>query len=386
MADYISTLNGAQMDAALIDMAQHNSEAYAVGERDGVPVNSSDPTYHNNSKYYAEQAENIMVNAGISDPNNDGNLVVDLPAGDVITIRADATQNLSDSETAQARANIAASGSNPNLLDNPWFVPGSVVNQRGSANYTSTGYTVDRWKNTNGVALTSIALGTNGLTFTKASGGYAFFSQILGHPIDEEETYTLSVLSTDGVHSATGVFVSGTSSETYVTINGMEIGFGLYGKGSSPYVSLYFKTTASGTVTIKAIKLELGSASTLLGDSPSNYEVELEKCKYYFERILCGASHTLSIGFADAGDTTHLYLPLKCSPKRATPTASYSGTIKYGRGNMSSSPSISAISIDQFDLLSGYATLQLTGTSLTVGNAYRILLAVDAYIDLSAEL
>lgn len=386
MADYISTLTGQQMDASLLDMAQHNSEAFAVGERDGVPVNSNDPTYHNNSKYYAEQAENIMVNAGISDPNNDGNLVVDLPAGDVITIRADATQNLSDSETAQARANIAASGSNPNLLINPWFVPGSVVNQRGSANYTSTGYTVDRWKNTNGSALTSIALGANGLTLTKASGGYAFFSQILGHPIDEDATYTLSVLSTDGVHSATGVFVSGTSSETYVTINGMEIGFGLYGKGSSPYVSLYFKTSASGTVTIKAIKLELGSASTLLGDSPSNYEVELEKCKYYFERILCGASHTLSIGFADAGDTTHLYLPLKCSPKRATPTASYSGTIKYGRGDMSSSPSITGISTDQFDTASGYGTLQLTGTSLTTGNAYRILLAVGAYIDLSAEL
>lgn len=386
MADYISTLTGQQMDASLLDMAQHNSEAFAVGERDGVPVNSSDPTYHNNSKYYAEQAENIMVNAGISDPNNDGNLVVDLPAGDVITIRADATQNLSDSETAQARANIAASGSNPNLLDNPWFVSGSVVNQRGSANYTSTGYTVDRWKNTNGVALTSIALGTNGLTFTKASGGYAFFSQILGHPIDEDATYTLSVLSTDGVHSATGVFVSGTSSETYVTINGMEIGFGLYGKGTTPYVSLYFKTAASGTVTIKAIKLELGSASTLLGDSPSNYEVELEKCKYYFERISCPSSNALSIGYADATSTTDMYLPLKVSPKRTSPTASYSGTVKYGRGSLSSAPSISALTTHQFDVASGYGTIKLTGTSLTAGNAYRIALESGAHIDLSADL
>lgn len=33
------------------------SEAYAIGKRDGTDVPSTDPTYHNNSKYYAEQAE-----------------------------------------------------------------------------------------------------------------------------------------------------------------------------------------------------------------------------------------------------------------------------------------------------------------------------------------
>lgn len=33
-----------------------NSEAYALGTRNGSPVGSTDPTYHNNSKYYSEQA------------------------------------------------------------------------------------------------------------------------------------------------------------------------------------------------------------------------------------------------------------------------------------------------------------------------------------------
>lgn len=32
------------------------AESWAVGERDGVPVSSDDPTYHNNAKYYSEQA------------------------------------------------------------------------------------------------------------------------------------------------------------------------------------------------------------------------------------------------------------------------------------------------------------------------------------------
>ena len=34
------------------------AEAYAVGERTGVPVTAGDPAYHNNSKYYAQQAGN----------------------------------------------------------------------------------------------------------------------------------------------------------------------------------------------------------------------------------------------------------------------------------------------------------------------------------------
>lgn len=33
-----------------------NSEAWAVGQRDGDDVGAADPTYHNNSKYYAENA------------------------------------------------------------------------------------------------------------------------------------------------------------------------------------------------------------------------------------------------------------------------------------------------------------------------------------------
>lgn len=36
--------------------SERNAEAWAVGERNGVPVTEGDQTYHNNSKYYAEQA------------------------------------------------------------------------------------------------------------------------------------------------------------------------------------------------------------------------------------------------------------------------------------------------------------------------------------------
>ena len=47
-----------------------DSEAYAIGTRDGEEVDSSDPTYHNNSKYYAETAANVASQTahGVADP------------------------------------------------------------------------------------------------------------------------------------------------------------------------------------------------------------------------------------------------------------------------------------------------------------------------------
>ena len=38
------------------NLSAETAEAYAVGQRKGVDVEESDPTYHNNAKYYAEQA------------------------------------------------------------------------------------------------------------------------------------------------------------------------------------------------------------------------------------------------------------------------------------------------------------------------------------------
>lgn len=66
---YQSPLDGQQIDAALLDMAQHNSEAYAIGKRDGTDVPSTDPTYHNNAKYYSQTAQGSASNAATSATN-----------------------------------------------------------------------------------------------------------------------------------------------------------------------------------------------------------------------------------------------------------------------------------------------------------------------------
>lgn len=48
--------DAAQISEANAADSESNSEAWAVGQRSGSDVPSTDPTYENNSKYYAEQS------------------------------------------------------------------------------------------------------------------------------------------------------------------------------------------------------------------------------------------------------------------------------------------------------------------------------------------
>ena len=49
--------------------SESNAEAYAVGTRNGAPVESTDPTYENNSKFYADAAKDSADNAATSESN-----------------------------------------------------------------------------------------------------------------------------------------------------------------------------------------------------------------------------------------------------------------------------------------------------------------------------
>lgn len=97
MADYISALTGPEMDAALQDMAEHNSEAWAVGARDGVEVGSTDITYHNNAEYYAESANAAAARAEAA-----------VPSGTAGAVFFDRSQTLTEAQQTRARTNIGA--------------------------------------------------------------------------------------------------------------------------------------------------------------------------------------------------------------------------------------------------------------------------------------
>lgn len=112
---YVSALTGPEMDEALLDMAQHNSEAWAIGERHGVAVDSSDDTYHNNSKYYATEAEAAAARAEAA-----------VPAGTEGAVLFSQAQSLTAAQKQQAFDNIAPDSVNQ-LLDIAKYDSGSVV-------------------------------------------------------------------------------------------------------------------------------------------------------------------------------------------------------------------------------------------------------------------
>lgn len=70
---YANAASGSAATAVASETAaagsEENAEAWAVGERDGDPVTSGDVTYHNNSKYYAGEAADSASNASTSETN-----------------------------------------------------------------------------------------------------------------------------------------------------------------------------------------------------------------------------------------------------------------------------------------------------------------------------
>lgn len=74
LADCVSAKTDAETAEGLAEDSAEDSEAWANGTRNGVPVTSSDPAYHNNSKYWSEQSNpTSLVGLTDTDINNPTN-------------------------------------------------------------------------------------------------------------------------------------------------------------------------------------------------------------------------------------------------------------------------------------------------------------------------
>ena len=66
LANCQSAANSASASKTAAEGSAEDSEAWAVGQRDGVDVPSTDPAYHNNAKYYAEHGSGSSL-SGLTD-------------------------------------------------------------------------------------------------------------------------------------------------------------------------------------------------------------------------------------------------------------------------------------------------------------------------------
>ena len=88
---------------AIIELArdeQYTAEAWAIGERDGVPVGPEDPAYHNNAKYWAEHAEygalDDLTDVEITAPSDGQALIYDANTDEWVNGDVSTVENLSD--------------------------------------------------------------------------------------------------------------------------------------------------------------------------------------------------------------------------------------------------------------------------------------------------
>ena len=318
---YQSALTGPQMDQALLDMANHTSERYAKGTANGAAVPSGTAGYHDNALYYKDLAANqaqTATNAAGSATNSaaaasTSEASATTAAGTATSAATTATQqatraqnaadraeaivggqfvsygqnqSLTDAQKAIARGNIGVEagggGAGANLLDNAWFTPNSVVNQRGvtsGSNFADGTYRFDRWQTTFGSSASggSWSLGTNGLTITSTTSTVFFRQKFPDPSIFTGRKITASVMLSDGsVYSGTITRTSGNQS---------------FAHGLTGFIMMFagdafrFGADVGYSWTIKAIKLEVGTVSTLENDLPTDYLTELTKCQGYLRII-----------------------------------------------------------------------------------------------------
>lgn len=179
---------------------------------------------------------------------------------------------------------------NPNLLDNWYFV--RPVNQRGQTEYTAVGYTVDRWRITDGVAAT-LQGGALNISYTVAGWNLTTF---LDNVLIPGATYTLSCLYKATVVPIRLVCSWGAGKYFFNEQAPISDDWALAEiTGTIPtdasidanQIVIQSLNTGSGSFSIKAVKLELGDTQTLahkengvwvLNEVP-DYGEQLRRCQ-----------------------------------------------------------------------------------------------------------
>lgn len=274
--------------------------------------------------------------------------------------------------------------SNPNILHNPWF----QVNQREFTTANTNGYCVDRWRiNKATTGDTTYTLNSDGtITIDNSLGETQAYliqrrtaktiSRVTGRKI------TASIMLSDGtVRSGSGTYVA---TETTNYYEDDDIKLQSIAQTSGQFFGL--RVEAGKSITIKALKLEIGEISTLHMDPRPEYATELAKCQRYFQRIqstVSGQAVNLTIGCAVS--SSQVILPLPITPMRATPTLTHSSvTIRSAQTGDSVTPTTIGINTTGTNCIMLYCNS--SAGNITVGSPWYLQLASGGYIDLSAEL
>lgn len=204
--------------------------------------------------------------------------------------------NLLENETAHAANGEAIVGKakyiNPNLLDNPDL----SINQMGQTEYTSMGYTVDRWRSNS--ARVSKKVRTNGgmqLYCNTGTWGWLLYQTLevvsyqtgvytaninVSELLGESWKFVASVYDADNkVITESGKYILKTGNTSFtlsIPEGAAKVNIGLYAAEDT-------KVSSGDYIDVEWVKLEPGTVATPF--VPPNPAVELAKCQRYLYKI-----------------------------------------------------------------------------------------------------
>lgn len=316
-----------------------DAEAWAVGERGGVPVGPTDPTYHNNAEYYAQQASQIgslddLNDVTITTPTNDQVLTYDSNAGK--WVNANAQSSVSDLDdlndvtiTTPVDQQVLTYDSNSGewinanaqggvtQLDQLSDVTISAPTDGQSLIYDSN---AGEWVNGSGGGGSSTLAGLTDVTITSATDGQALLYDA------NSGDWVNGTVSGGG-----GMNTDGSNADSAVAFPSDSISSGKYAKSTGGFAFCdEMATTDELTNNLATIPANTTTETRILNYSLSSYPVQF----YWLQssdKVTATAAMTSDITKSFANSTIRVHKENNYIEVWATNTTATSSYIHYAR-------------------------------------------------------
>lgn len=249
-----------------------------------------------------------------------------------------------------------------NLLDNSDFT--NLVNQRGQTDYTSNGYTIDRWE------LYFGAVGVSSPGYITTSG--QMYQKIA---IPTDKVYTFAIENDAGIAVVTGIPANGIHS---ATLGNALIKLATIGE----YVEVVIEPSEGDNIACAywaALYEGSYTADTLPPYVPKGYAAELAECQRYYVKYISDSNTPLTVAVKISDTTCRATIMLPTIMRTKSPTVSASGC----KANNTTITSINGIGCIGNGIM---LNLNCDASTFSYNTGYYLAITPNGSIEISADL
>ena len=283
--------------------------------------------------------------------------------------------HINDKNNPHGTTAAQTGAANFNILHNADFR--NPVNQRGQDVYTTTGYTVDRWLVWSTASQPRTEVSNGFLSFINTANGIQVWEQRFEFPaqlVGMQLTLSVELLNGEIRYS------------TFDNTGNSRIALGTSGSVDMTGNAVRILPAPLQTISIRCIKLEPGTVSTLANDPPVDFGRELAICQRFQQRIELSDNQDFGSVIAHGSTVVFATIPMIVQQMRSNhPSLTHGGTLAL----VSGTTTINITSIALIRVSSGTIPQFSFNTSggLTPGTAYRLMFLRPAgFIMLDANL